>query len=52
MGVFPKQYFPECVLCVFIGVHPSVKVCLQLFYRGVYLLPESDGVEFVLGQSC
>lgn len=31
-----------------IGVHPSVKVCLQLFYRGVYLLPESDGVEFVL----
>lgn len=31
-----------------IGVHPSVKVCLQLFYRGVYLLSESDGVEFVL----
>ena len=48
MGVFPKQYFPGVRPLRVIGVHPSVKVCLQLFYRGVYLLSESDGVEFVL----
>ena len=47
-GCFPETVFPGVRPLRVIGVHPSVKVCLQLFYRGVYLLSESDGVEFVL----
>ena len=48
-GCLPETVFPGVRPLRVIRVHPSVKVCLQLFYRGVYLLSESDGVEFVLG---
>ena len=47
-GCLPETVFPGVRPLRVIRVHPSVKVCLQLFYRGVYLLSESDGVEFVL----
>ena len=47
-GRFPETVFPRVRPLGVIRVHPSVKVCLQLFCRGVYLLSESDGVGFVL----
>ena len=47
-GSFPEAVFPGVRPLGVIGVHPVVKVGLQLLYRSVYLLSEDDGIELIL----
>ena len=50
-GSFPEAVFPRVRSLSVIGVHPTVKIFLQLLYRRVYLLSERNGIELVLYRS-
>lgn len=48
---FPEAVSPRVRSLSVIGVHPAVKIFLQLLYRRVYLLSERNGIELVLYRS-
>lgn len=47
-GRFPETVLSRVCSLGIVGVHPHIKVCLQLFDRGIDFLSECNSIELIL----